>query len=56
VERAWQIKLRYQFPYWDSLIVGAALEADCAVLYSEDLQHQQVIEHTLHIMNPFKEP
>jgi len=52
VQRAWEIKQRYQFSYWDSLIIGAALAAGCAVLYSEDLQHQQVIEHTLHIINP----
>lgn len=53
VERAWEIKRRYQLAYWDSLIVSSALEAMCTVLYSEDLQHRQVIEGVLHIVNPF---
>jgi len=52
VERAWQVKQRYRLAYWDSLIVSSALEAECAVLYSEDLQHQQIIEGALRIINP----
>lgn len=53
VERAWELKQRYQLAYWDSLIVSSALETMCTVLYSEDLQHRQVIEGTLQIVNPF---
>ena len=30
---------RYQLSHWDSLIVAAALRANCATLYSEDMQH-----------------
>jgi predicted nucleic acid-binding protein len=30
---------RYGFSHYDSLIIAAALEAGCATLYSEDLQH-----------------
>ena len=46
---ALDIKLRYQFSYYDSLIVAAALEAGCKILYSEDLQHNQSIEQlTIH--------
>ena len=41
------------FSYWDSLIIAAALEAGCTTLYSEDLQHKQVIEGVLTILNPF---
>jgi predicted nucleic acid-binding protein len=36
------------------LIIAAALEAGCATLYSEDLQHGQVIDQRLTIINPFK--
>lgn len=43
---------RYQFSFYDSLIVAAALEANCNLLYSEDLQHNQLIEN-LKIINPF---
>ncbi len=49
------LKLRhtYALSYWDSLIVAAAIEANCHTLVSEDLQHQQKIS-TLRIINPFK--
>ncbi len=50
---AHQLKLRYGFSYWDSLIVASALEAGCPLLYSEDLQHQQQIDDRLTIINPF---
>lgn len=45
---------RYGFSLFDSLIVAAALEAGCFTLYSEDLQHGQVIEGSLTVLNPFK--
>jgi predicted nucleic acid-binding protein len=43
---------RYRFSIYDSMIVAAALRAGCSTLYSEDLQHGQVIEQ-LTIRNPF---
>ena len=45
---------RYGFSHYDSLIIAAALEAGCATLYSEDLQHGQVIDQRLTIIDPFK--
>lgn len=39
--------------FWDSLIVSAALKGECNILYTEDLQHNQVIENKLNIVNPF---
>ena len=47
------IAQRYGFSHYDSLIVAAALQAGCTVLYSEDLQHGQVIDGKLKIINPF---
>lgn len=38
--------------WYDSLVVAAALEGQCATLYTEDLQHGQKIEG-LRIENPF---
>ncbi len=32
---------RYRLSWYDSLIVAAAIEGQCSVLYSEDLQHGQ---------------
>lgn len=49
-----QIKLKYHFSYWDSLILATALENKCTQLYSEDMQHNQIIEGQLQIINPFK--
>jgi predicted nucleic acid-binding protein len=44
---------KYKFSYCDSLIATAALENDCSVLYTEDLQHGQLINNRLRITNPF---
>jgi predicted nucleic acid-binding protein len=46
------INNRYQFSYYDSLIIAAALEAEASVLYTEDMQHSQRIG-SLTIINPF---
>jgi predicted nucleic acid-binding protein len=46
---------RYRFSFYDSLIIATALEASCTTLYSEDMQHGQLIENKLLIINPFKE-
>jgi len=45
---------RYGLSIFDSMIVASALLADCKTLYSEDLQHGQVIEGQLTITNPFR--
>ncbi len=50
--QALQIKNRWQYSWYDSLIITAALHANCSVLYSEDMQHKQVI-NSLTIINPF---
>lgn len=53
IRLAWSVKNRYQFSYWDSLIVAAALQSSCTILYTEDLGHGMVIDNTLRITNPF---
>jgi predicted nucleic acid-binding protein len=52
-ERALQVAERYGFSIYDALIVAAALQAGCKTLYSEDMQHGQVIERRLRVCNPF---
>ncbi|MBW1835138.1 MAG: PIN domain-containing protein [Deltaproteobacteria bacterium] len=54
IRLAMDIKKRYRFSYWDSLIIASALENNCSILYSEDMQHSQVIEDDLKIINPFE--
>ncbi|WP_201097583.1 PIN domain-containing protein [Thiocystis minor] len=53
LRQAWRIRHRYGFSIWDSQILAAALEAGCRTLYTEDLQHGQVIEN-LKIIDPFQ--
>ena len=52
-ERMLDIAERYGFSVYDSMIVAAALGADCRVLWTEDLQHGQRIEARLIVNNPF---
>lgn len=40
------------FSFWDSLIVEAALQAGCHLLFSEDMQHNRKVG-SLTIQNPF---
>jgi predicted nucleic acid-binding protein len=54
VTEGFRLYNRYQFSYWDSLIVAAALEAGCGRLYSEDLSDGQIIDKSLEIINPFR--
>jgi predicted nucleic acid-binding protein len=50
--KALQVQAKQGFPFYDSLIVAAALEAGCRRLLTEDLQHGQKIG-SLRIDNPF---
>jgi predicted nucleic acid-binding protein len=43
----------HQFSIWDALVIRAALNAGCRILYSEDLQDGRRIDG-LEIINPFK--
>jgi predicted nucleic acid-binding protein len=51
-QAATAISARYGYPIYDGLIVASALETGCSTLYTEDLQHGQVIE-AVRIVNPF---
>ena len=45
---------RYNVSTYDAMIVAAALDADCDVLWSEDMQDGMVIDGRLRIANPFR--
>ena len=51
--RGLEIRYRYQYDFYDSMIIAAALELGCETLYSEDLQHGQKIDQ-LTIEDPFR--
>ena len=44
---------RWGYSHYDSQIIAAALAAGCTTLFSEDMQHGQLIDGTLTILNPF---
>lgn len=48
-----RLRQRYALSFWDSLIVAAAEQADCEVLYSEDMQHGLRIGPMV-IVNPLR--
>ncbi|MCA1760452.1 MAG: PIN domain-containing protein [Bacteroidales bacterium] len=54
IERACQIADKYQYSFYDSLIISAALSCNCKTLYTEDMQDGQIIENSLTIINPLK--
>ena len=44
---------RYQLSVYDSMIVSAALSAECDTFLSEDLQNGLLINGRLRVLNPF---
>jgi predicted nucleic acid-binding protein len=52
---ALHLQSRYRLSWYDSLIVAAAIQAQCQVLMTEDLQHGQQFGD-LRIENPFLSP
>jgi predicted nucleic acid-binding protein len=53
-QKALAIAAKYGYRIYDALIVASALEAKCTVLYSEDMNDGQVVDHRLTIRNPFR--
>lgn len=52
-DRGLAVYERYGFSFHDSVMVGAALIAGARILYTEDLQHGQIIDGHLRVANPF---
>ena len=53
IDYAIDIKFRYNFSYFDSLLLATAIQHNCSIFYTEDLQHNQIIENKIKIINPF---
>ena len=45
---------RYNLQVYDGMILAAAFDAGCEIVYSEDMHHGLVIEDQLTIRNPFR--
>ena len=50
--QAMVVHARFQVSHWDALILASAREADCTVVYSEDLNHGQDF-NGVQVINPF---
>jgi len=47
-----ELQSETQYSFYDSLIIAAALQANCLILYSEDLHHRHNIRGMI-VRNPF---
>ena len=54
VLNALDLNKRYDYSYYDCLMLASALESSCSVLFSEDMHDGHVIENKLRIVNPYK--
>lgn len=52
MHQARAIQLRYEFSWWDSLIVASAMKARCEYLLTEDLSDGQDLDG-VRVVNPF---
>jgi predicted nucleic acid-binding protein len=52
--KAIDISEKYKLSYWDSLIIVAAINAKCSIIYSEDLSSGQKFE-SVKIINPYED-
>ena len=52
IVRALDIRHRWRFAWWDSLIVASALDANCRYLLTEDMHDDQHLDG-ITVINPF---
>jgi len=55
IKKALDIKEKYRFSFYDSLILAAAQETNCRFVFSEDMQNQTEIAENMTVVNPFLE-
>jgi predicted nucleic acid-binding protein len=53
IDKALELHTRYDYSYYDCLMLASALEYKCKYLLSEDMSDGQVIDSTLTIKNVF---
>lgn len=50
--KAIEIVERYGFSIWDASVLTSAIMSNCGIIYTEDLQNNQIIEG-VRVVNPF---
>ena len=53
IDLAMDIKDRYGYSFFDCVMLASAIEANCTLILTEDMQDGQGINGTLKITNPF---
>lgn len=51
---ALRIAQRYQLSFYDSLLLAVALSGGARTIYSEDMQHDLLIDGALRVVDPFR--
>ncbi|MCA1653318.1 MAG: PIN domain-containing protein [Sphingomicrobium sp.] len=51
---ALRLGARYRLSYYDALMLAVAITGGAHTIYSEDMQHDLVIDDTLRITDPFR--
>ena len=54
INLAMDIKDHYGYSFYDCLMLASAIEANCTIILTEDMQDGQLIHGVLKIANPFK--
>ena len=54
IVKAILLQNRYQYNYYDCIMLASAMDNNCKFIFSEDMQHGQTIENKLTILNPFR--
>ena len=49
-----KIKDKYGFSFYDCIMLASAMNGECEIIFTEDMQDGQIINDTLKIINPFK--
>ena len=52
--KAIKLATTYNYSLYDCLIIAAAIECNCSILYSEDMQNGHSIDDKITIINPFR--
>ena len=50
--KAIDISIKTEYSFWDSLILSAAKDSGCIIVYSEDMQNGHIVDG-MKILNPF---
>ena len=53
IDLAIELCVKYNYSYYDCLMLASALEIDCDIVYTEDMSNGQIINDKLTIINPY---